>query len=89
MRVYINKANEQRPTLIEVIQVLQHIDDYVAFIIPASEYSKGFGYTRYLSTTPVDKAQFERWCSTLLRSGYLDCTNTGIFFESRSNPKAN
>ena len=87
MRVFLNKPCELRPTLVEVTQVLQHIDDYVAFIVASSQYSTERGYTRYLSTTPVDKAQYDRWCSTLLRSGYLDLTSSSTFFESKGTPK--
>ena len=87
MRVLISKPNDQRPTLIEVAQVMQYMDGYVAFIIANSEYSRQLGYTRYLSATPVDKAQFDRWCSSLLRSGYLDATNTNILFDSKGNPQ--
>ena len=87
MRVLIKKPGEMRPTLIEAAQLMQHTDDYVAFIIASSEYSRELGYTRYLSTSPVDKAVFDRWCSTLLRSGYLDTTSSSIFFDSKGTPK--
>ena len=87
MRVLIKKPGGQRSTLIEVVQVMQYDDDYVGFNVPCSEYAKRYGYKRYLSTTPVDKAQYDRWCSTLLRSGYLDATTSSIFFAPRVNPE--
>ena len=82
MRVQLKKSDGEL-TIIEVIQMIQSNNGHIGFVMPYSIYGERRKYDFYLSTTPAEISEFNRWCDHLLRTGYLDLSRSEIMFVAR------
>ena len=81
MRVQIMRK-DYGISVIEVIQMLQYNEKTIGLVMPYSQRLEKRKYDSYESTTPVDEADFNRWCEQLVRTGYLDLTRTDLEFKA-------
>ena len=79
MRVLFNRSDNKR-TVIEVVQLIRYDNDLAGLVMPYTKYGEARNYNYYKSSRAVEEEEFNRWCETLLRTGYLDLTRTDITF---------
>ena len=82
MRVQFKKTDGEL-TIIETIQMIQNNNGSIGFVLPYSIYGERRKYDFYLSTTPAEITEFNRWSDHLLRTGYLDLSRSEILFVAR------
>ena len=70
-------------TVIEVIQFTRYDNNQcIGLIMTYSTYGETKSYNKYESTEPVDESDYKYMCEQLLRTGYLDLTQSKFVFKA-------